>query len=126
MISLILLIGAMLSWSIACSIEAIMDRMVEVFYLPLPTQGERLNKNWFSYNPMNPEKGLGIMRDGWHFLKLIHYGFIALSTYMVNASTIYVKWYLFLFIVILIRFIFFNVTLKYVRKKMTSDNNFKY
>lgn len=116
-------ITAILLWGIACSIEAIMDRMIEVFYLPLPTQGERLNKNWWSYNPLSPEKGLGIIRDGWHFLKAIHYGIITISVYLVTK--IHINFWIFLLVVVIVRWMFFNLTLNYVRKKMTSDNNFK-
>lgn len=113
-------------WTIASCIEAICDRMFEVFYLPIETQGERLNKNWFSYNPMNPEKGFfGIFRDGWHFLKAIRLGLLALSNTLVIVVFTDWKYFSIFPVIVVIRGIFFNLSLNIVRKKMTSDNNFK-
>jgi hypothetical protein len=113
-------------FSIACCIEAIMDRMYEVYKLPLiDGKGERLNGNWFSYNPLAPEKGLGITRDGWHFLKFVHYVLLAIGSISFAFDPIHIPWYLLLLGLIVARLLCFNITLKYVREKMTAENNFK-
>lgn len=117
---------ALILFAIACCIEAIMDRLFEVYHLRITQTGkEELNKNWFSYNPLAPEKGFGITRDGWHFLKFIHYALIAVAIVSFAFDPTHIPWYIIFGGLIIVRFLSFNIMLKYVREKITADNNFE-
>jgi len=110
-------------FAVACIIEACMDRLYEVYKLPLiDGEGERLNSNWFSYNPLHKATFFSFLRDGWHFLKVVYISLIIAAIVMPCSDYINIITIVAFF---LIRAIVFNTFLWLFRKLITAENNFR-
>lgn len=121
---------AIILFAIAFWLEGIMDRYYEVYKLNLINwKGiEKVNSNFWSYNPLAPIKGLfGMGRDGWHLLKgwMYFLFFLAASTIALEIHFLdFIPWYTYCFIgpaLILTRGIFFSMSLSRARNRITAE-----
>lgn len=103
----------LLLWALACVIEARNDVWVERYKLALIDRGGKDidTGKWWAYNPVRPYK-IGMLRDGWHFLKGVYILLIALAMALPHELP---HWYCLAGSVVVIRAVVFNVALKLFR-----------
>lgn len=106
--------SSLILWTLACIIEARMDVWVERYKLDLiDRKGQDIDTGkWWAYNPVRPYR-IGLLRDGWHFMKGVYILLIAFALAMPSGLP---HWYCVVGSVVLIRAVVFPLALKMFRK----------